>query len=60
LKIDLAKSTADGFPAAITSANITWRDAVHGGNYEFDRATGELTFSNASSMGGYMLFYRCH
>ncbi|MGP8232295.1 MAG: hypothetical protein ACLQL2_06460 [Methylovirgula sp.] len=59
LKIDPVKSTADGFPAKISAASIAWRDATHGGIYELDRSSGELTFSNASSMGGYMLFHRC-
>lgn len=59
LKIDPAKSTADGFPAKINGASIAWRDGTHGGTYELDRSSGELTFSNASSMGGYMLFHRC-
>jgi hypothetical protein len=59
LKIDLEKSTADGFPAKINAESVTWRDATHGGSYELDRSSGELTFSNSSSTGGYMLFHRC-
>jgi hypothetical protein len=59
LKIDPAKSTADGFPAQINAASVTWRDVTHGGSYELDRASGKLTFSNSSSTGGYMLFHRC-
>jgi hypothetical protein len=59
LKIDLAKSTADGFQAQINAASVTWRDVAHGGSYELDRATGKLTFSNSSSTGGYMLFHHC-
>lgn len=59
LKIDPEKSTADGFPAKIDTASIAWHDTAHGGNYELDRSSGELTFSNASSTGGYMLFHRC-
>jgi hypothetical protein len=59
LKIDLEKSTADGFPAQINASNVTWRDVTHGGSYELDRASGELTFSNSSSTGGYMLFHHC-
>jgi hypothetical protein len=59
LKVDTAGHTADGFPAEISPARISWRDGTHGGSYELDRATGELTFSNSSSMGGYMLFHRC-
>jgi hypothetical protein len=59
LTVDPAKSMADGFPATISAARIAWHDTVRGGNYELDRASGALTFSNASSRGGYMLFHRC-
>jgi hypothetical protein len=59
LKIDAAKNVADGFPATISAASIYWRDTAHGGSYELDRSSDRLTFSNASSTGGYMLFYRC-
>jgi hypothetical protein len=59
LKIDLAKSTADGFPAKINAVSVAWRDVTHGGSYELDRSSGELTFSNSSSTGGYMLFHHC-
>jgi hypothetical protein len=59
LKIDLEKSTADGFPAKINAASVIWHDATHGGSYELDRSSHELTFSNSSSTGGYMLFHHC-
>jgi hypothetical protein len=59
IKVDDAQKTADGFPATITATEITWSEPNHGGNYELDRSTGELTFTNSTSMGGYMLFHRC-
>lgn len=59
LKVDPAHNTADGFPAEISATRITWRDTTHGGSYELDRITGELTYTNSSSMGGYMLFHHC-
>ena|SRR5579862_9054316 len=59
LKVNPADGTADGFPAKIGTATIAWRDATRGGDYELDRASGQLTFTNASSMGGYMLFHHC-
>jgi hypothetical protein len=60
LKVDDVQHTADGFPAQITANEISWRDTGNGGIYELDRATGELTFTNSSSMGGYMLYHQCH
>ena len=60
LKIDDNRRTADSLPAEITTTRTTWHDTVHGGFYELDRKTGLLTFRNASSTGGYMLYYRCH
>jgi hypothetical protein len=60
LKIDDERQTADSLPAEITTTRTMWHDIVHGGSYELDRKTGVLTFRNASSTGGYMLYYRCH
>jgi len=57
--IDPARSTADSFPAEITDRSIRWRDAARGGNYEFDRGSGELTVVYASSMGGTFLKDNC-
>jgi hypothetical protein len=59
VKIDPAKNIADGFPATINDDSIAWRDTIHGGNYELDRATDKLTFTNASSTGGYIMLYPC-
>jgi hypothetical protein len=57
--IDPVKRTADSFPAEITARSIEWRDLAHGGRYEFDRASGELTVVYASSMGGTFLTDQC-
>jgi hypothetical protein len=59
VKVDYDRSTADSFPAEITNAQITWHDTVHGGYYYLDRASGALTFKNASSNGGYALHHTC-
>ena len=57
--IDPAKRTVDSFPADITGKSIEWHDSIHGGRYEFDRASGELTVVYASSMGGTFLTDQC-
>ena len=57
--IDPGKRTVDSFPADITGKSIEWRDSVHGGRYEFDRTSGELTVVYASSMGGTFLTDQC-
>ena len=59
VQVDDQKRTVDGTPAEISANHITWRDAATGGSYDLDRKSGDLTFVNASSMGGYMLFHRC-
>jgi len=59
VKVDEQKRTADGAPADISAARISWRDAQTGGIYDLNRKSGELTFVNSSSTGGYMLFHRC-
>lgn len=59
VKVDDQKRTVDGAPADISAARISWRDAATGGSYDLDRKSGDLTFVNSSSMGGYMLFHRC-
>jgi hypothetical protein len=57
--IDHRRQTADSFPADITDKTIKWHDASRGGNFEFDRASGELTVIYASSMGGTFLKDNC-
>jgi hypothetical protein len=59
LKVDDQQQTVDGIPARITPSAISWRDAVTGGSFDFDRTSGILTFTNASSTGGYMLRHQC-
>jgi len=59
LTVDDQKRTADGAPAEISAARISWRDPASGGIYDLDRKSGALTFTNPSSTGGYMLFHRC-
>jgi hypothetical protein len=59
LKIDYDHATADAYPAQISDAQISWKDASDGGNYTLDRKSGELTAVFASSTGGYFLHHRC-
>jgi hypothetical protein len=59
VKVDDVKKTADGFPAKITAGEITWSDRTTGGNYDLDRATGQLTYVASTSMGGYLLWHHC-
>ena len=59
LQVDDRQQTVDGVPAHISEASISWRDTVSGGAFDLDRASGVLTFTNASSTGGYILRHRC-
>lgn len=59
LQVDDGLKTVDGVPARITAAEITWRDTSSGGAFDLDRSSGILTFTNASSTGGYMLRHQC-
>jgi hypothetical protein len=59
VKVDYTRNTADSFPATITNSQITWHDALHGGYYYLDRASGALTFKNATSTGGYTIHNTC-
>jgi len=59
LKINDARHTVDNFPAKISNSQISWRDTTDNANYQLDRSSGVLTYTNASSTGGYMLFYQC-
>jgi hypothetical protein len=49
----------DANPAQVSAAAASWRDPKSGGTYELDRTSGKLTFRNASSTGGYFLYYTC-
>jgi hypothetical protein len=59
ITIDYRKTTVDSNPAVITRAEISWFDPKDGGNYTFDRKSGDLTASVASSTGGYFRHDRC-
>src|ERR1700747_1437168 len=59
IRIDYDRGTVDSNPARISEAEITWHDAANGGNYTFDRASGNLTVVVASSTGGYFLYHHC-
>jgi hypothetical protein len=59
VKVDYDRCTADSFPAKITGSQIAWHDTLHGGYYYLDRASGAMTFKNASSNGGYALHHTC-
>jgi hypothetical protein len=59
VKVDYDRSTVDSFPAKITNSQIAWHDATHGGYYYLDRASGALTFKNATTTGGYSLRHTC-
>ena len=59
IRIDYDRSTVDSYPASISEATISWRDASDGGNYTLDRKSGNLTVVVASSTGGYFLYDRC-
>ena len=59
IRVDYDRGTVDSYPARITEANISWRDASDGGNYTLDRKSGNLRVVIASSTGGYFLYDRC-
>jgi hypothetical protein len=57
--IDYGNATVDSNPAKITRSEISWFDPKDGGNYTFDRKSGDLTATVASSTGGYFRRSRC-
>jgi len=59
IRVDYERRTVDSYPARISEASISWRDASDGGNYTLDRKSGNLTVVIASSTGGYFLYDRC-
>jgi hypothetical protein len=59
ITVDLDHHTVDSQQAKITDGWISWPDAKQG-SFDLERATGKLQFRNASSTGGYYLFYMCH
>jgi hypothetical protein len=56
--VDPAGRRVDRFPATIGERWISWRDPERG-FFDLDRVTGALRLRNASSTGGYFLYYRC-
>jgi hypothetical protein len=56
--VDLEHGRVDSQSATITDKWITWRDPKQG-FFDFERDTGKLQFRNASSTGGYFLYYTC-
>jgi hypothetical protein len=58
ITVDLDHSRVDSLAATITDGWINWHDPKQG-VFELERATGRLQFRNASSTGGYFLYYTC-
>lgn len=56
--VDLDHGRVDSLSATITDKWITWHDPKQG-FFDFERDTGKLQFRNASSTGGYFLYYTC-
>ncbi len=56
--VDLDRGRVDSLSATITDKWITWHDPKQG-FFDFERDTGKLQFRNASSTGGYFLYYTC-
>jgi hypothetical protein len=56
--VDLVRGRVGSLPATITDKWISWHDPRQG-YFDLERATGRLQFRNASSTGGYFLFYAC-
>lgn len=56
--IDLDHRRVDNLAAEIDGGSVRWRDPEHR-TYELDRRSGALRMRNASSTGGYYLYYTC-
>jgi hypothetical protein len=56
--VDLDHARVDSLSATITDKWINWHDPKQG-FFDLERATGKLQFRNASSTGGYFLYYTC-
>ena len=59
LAVDLSNKLIDQKPAVITATEITWHDTDAGPNYDFDRSSGVMTKTVASSTGGYVITDKC-
>ncbi len=58
ITVDLDHSRVNSLAAIITDEWINWHDPKQG-IFKLERATGRLQFRNASSTGGYFLYYTC-
>jgi hypothetical protein len=58
IAVDPDHGRVDNIAAQINSGSISWRDPENR-TYELNRATGALRMRNASSTGGYYLYYTC-
>jgi hypothetical protein len=58
IAVDLDRARVNTFPARISDTWISWHDPS-AGYFELERATGKLRLRNASSTGGYFLYYAC-
>jgi hypothetical protein len=56
--VDIDHGKVDSAAATITDKWVSWGDTSRG-FYDLERATGKLRFRNASSTGGYFLYYQC-
>lgn len=56
--VDLDHRRVDSLPATVTDQWISWHDPKQG-FFDLERATGKLQYRNASSTGGYFLYYSC-
>jgi hypothetical protein len=56
--LDPDRGLVDANAATFTDKWVSWRDPKQG-YYDLERATGKLQFRNASSTGGYFLYYTC-
>jgi len=56
--VDLDRGRVGSVDATITDKSISWHDPNQG-FFDLERATGRLEFRNASSTGGYFLYYTC-
>jgi len=56
--VDLDHRRVDNLAAEVNGGSISWRDPENR-TYELDRGTGALRMRNASSTGGYYLYYTC-
>ena len=58
LVVDLDHGRVGALAATITDSWVSWHDPQQG-FFDLERATGRLQFRNASSTGGYFLYYTC-